>query len=93
MANDPQDSDQHTSSVKESVFISAKEFRQRGRSTAPAQAYRMVEHVLFSRRLVLVEMVVAAVPVNPVLAGNPNKSLTIAGCEGVQVRMRALGAG
>jgi hypothetical protein len=29
----------------------------------------------------------------PVLAGNPNKSLTTGGCEGAQVRMRALGAG
>jgi hypothetical protein len=53
----------------------------------------MVEHVLFSRRFVLVEMVVAAAHVTSVLAGNPNKSLTIGGCEGVQVRMRALGAG
>jgi hypothetical protein len=51
----------------------------------------MVEHVLFSRRLVLVEMVVAAAPINSVLAGNPNKSLTTGGCEAVQVRMRALG--
>jgi hypothetical protein len=41
----------------------------------------------------LVEMVVAAAHVKPVLAGNPNKSLITGGCEGVQVRMRALGAG
>ena len=29
---------------------------------------------------------------NIVLKGNPNKSLTTGGCEGVQMRMRALGA-
>jgi hypothetical protein len=52
----------------------------------------MVEHMLFSRRLVLVEMVVAAAHVNPGPGGKPQQSLTTGGCEEVQVRMRALGA-
>ena len=39
------------------------------------------------------EMVVAAAHVNPGPGGNPNKSLTTGGCEGVQVKMRPLGAG
>jgi len=37
------------------------------------QAYRMVEYVLFSRRLVLVEMVVAAAHVNPGRGGKPQQ--------------------